>query len=282
MPDLKPKQPKARIWDRLHKRLHIEISTSEITLLQSSGWLSRAVVVLHKQSLNADDLASEELLAAKLQLALKAVDCVHMNATISLADTLVRMWIVTPPANAATMADCKAAAALRFHGLYGEFAGDWELVADWDAQRPFLACALRRSLLQRLLALCAEFKLTLLSLDPHFVATWNRYRKELGKEAWMAILNKESLTLGAVQGGRLVALRSTTAAYEVMHTRAWIDQHLHREALLLNLTPPKKLQIAGVIPPQWQKNGADQIQCLPLGVVRSVVAPTDRLQKGAA
>ena len=281
MPDLKLKRSKAGRWDRLHQRLHIEISSSEITILQSSGWWSRSVTVLHQQSLHADDIASEELLAAQLQLALRAVDCLNMIATMSLPDTLVRMWMVTPPANAATMADCKAAAALRFHGLYGEFATDWELVANWDAQRPFLASAMPRSLLQRLLAVCADFKLTLLRLEPHFVTIWNRYRQQLGQQAWMALLDKESLTLGAVQDGRLVALRTANVTGELMHTRDWIDQHLQREALLLNLTPPKKLQIVGAIPPQWQKQAAGQIQCQPLGAGSSVVMHAEKLQTGA-
>lgn len=283
MPSPKLTQSVARMWGRLHKRVHIAISPADITLVQSTGIGSHSEKLLHRQSLKATDFASEEQVTEQLYLAVKTAGCLNSTVSISLADTLVRMWIVTPPANAASLADCKAVAALRFHTLYGEFASEWVMVADWDARQPFLVCAIRHTLLQRVLAMCTEFGLSVLRLEPHFVTIWNHYRKDIVKDAWIAILDKESLTLGAVNSGRLVALRTTTAPYEILHTRTWIDQHLQREALLLNLNPPKKLLISGIIPPNWQKNHHTQMLCQPLGLangfIHSVSAYAEPLQK---
>ena len=257
---------KGRNWiDRLHQRLHIDIAAHEINILQSSGVLRRRLLVLQRESLSETNLNNEEVLLKQLDQILSGLRCNKMNVTITIADALVRMWMVTPPQNATSLADCQAASGLRFHALFGEFAGNWEISADWDARRPFLASAIPRSLLERLNTLCATYQLNLLQLQPQFVSVWNRYCRGLQSESWLALLERNTLTIAAVTQNRLVALRTITVVPELLQQRSWIDQHLQREALLLNLSVPPKLQISGVLPAQWQKYGAGQIQCLPLG-----------------
>lgn len=257
---------KSRNWiERLHQRLHIDIAAHEIRVLQSGGLLRRRVLVLHRETLTENSLDNQETLLKQLHQILAGLRCNKMNVTMTIADSLARMWMVIPPQNAASLADCQAAAGLRFHALFGEFSGTWEIIADWDARRPFLASAIERSLLERLNALCAAYQLNLLQLQPQFVSVWNRFCGELQNESWMALLEHNTLTIAAVTQGRLVALRSITVLPEVLQQRSWIDQHLQRQALLLDLDVPRRLHISGVLPAQWQKHVSGQIQCLPLG-----------------
>jgi hypothetical protein len=246
--------------------LQIDIAPAEIAAWQSIGLNRRNWSVLHKQSLSIGDLTSPTLLEAQLRAVLTAIRAEKKNISITLADDLVRMWIVTPPINATSLDDCEAAAVLRFQTLFGEAAHAWHISADWDARRPFLACAAERSLLDRIHAVCADFKLSVQKISPHFVTTWNRYRKAMQPGAWFGILQNDVLKIGALDQGRLVAVRMTTATYEVYQKKSWLEQHVQREALLFNLTPPKKLQICGTVPPQWQKNDAGQLHCYPLGL----------------
>jgi hypothetical protein len=253
-------------WGR---SLHIDIASDQITVSQSVlvGFGRRITEVLHRQDVDADGADIETVLADKLRAALVAVHAAKCNMSVTLADELVRMWIVTPPGNASSVADCEAAAMLRFQALFGESALHWEIVADWDAQRPFLACAVARTMLDRIHQVCAEFKLSVQQVAPQFVATWNRFRKAIQPDAWLAVLHRDTLTIGALDQRKLISVRMVTVPAEVMHKKSWLDQHIQREALLFNLKPPKRLQIRGVIPPQWQKNDAGQLHCYPLGLV---------------
>ena len=254
-----------RSWtDRLHQRLHIDISDSEITVLQSSGLVRRELGVLQHAPV-ADAMPGDATaMLARLHQMLSGLHCEKMNVSISLAGSLLRLWMVTPPQNAASLADCQAAAGLRFHALFGESAGDWEISADWDARRSFLASAMPRRLLAAIHALCADYQFNLLRLEPQFVRLWNQFCGNILPNAWFARLEHQTLTIAALTEGRLVALRTTTAVPELLHQRSWLEQHLQREALLLNLAVPEKLQISGAIPAQWQKHQAGQIHCLPL------------------
>lgn len=255
-----------RSWiNRLHHRLHIDISSTEITVLHSTAVLRHRLQVLQHDCVHEAQWHNEEALLQHLHQMLSGLRCHKMKVSITVADSLGRLWMVTPPQNATRLADCQAAAEQRFCTLFGEAARHWEISADWDAYRPFLASAMPRSLLERLKALCAHYQLNVLQLQPQFVSVWNRFCKQLQPNAWIALLEQHTLTIGAVTQGRLVALRSITVVPELLQQRSWIDQHIQREVMLLNLSMPQQLHISGRMPAQWQKQVDDQIHCLPLG-----------------
>ncbi len=275
----------SRFRDRLHRRLHVVIKPGAILILQSSGIFSRLLKVLHQQALEPGDMADEELLVAQLHSALHAVPSRHMSVTISLPDALARLWMATPPGNAASIADCLGAAAQRFHALFDESPSDWTLSADLNARHAFLACAVPRSLVERIMTLCKTSQIDLLSLDTNFVMTWNQCRKQLVNGTWLAILEVDALTLGVISAGRLVAVRRIVATGDFLHSRAGLEQHIQREALLLNQVAPRILQVSGAMPPQWQQHETGQIQCLPLKLPGHTWAPgyakTVQSRKGA-
>jgi hypothetical protein len=263
MPEQKP--GKRSIFADLLRSVHIDIARNEMIVTQKTGVLRRVESILHRHTLQPADWNDETALINLLRVALIGCKAAHSNVFVTLDDALVRMWMVTPPKNAGSLADCQASATLRFQALFGESAQDWCISADYDAYRPFLACAAPRSLVDRLHAVCAEFKLILQRVEPHFVITWNRYRKQIQPDAWLATLNNDTLALGVIDHGRLLAVRTLSIPYEIYHSKAWLDQTLQREGLLFNLSPPKKLQVVGVMPPQWQKNEPDHVHCTTPG-----------------
>lgn len=181
--------------------------------------------------------------------------------SIVLADELTRMWQVTPPLNSARLADLEAAAGLRFQTLFGESAGAWKMCGGWDAGAPFLAAAMPRELLARLEQAAFDSKATIVEVLPQFVAGWNHWRRAIPGGSWYGLVQSQVLTLGAIEGSQLRAMRA--AAVPASADAAWLAQHVTREALRLNMTPPARLCVSGAAPAAW--SSSTTLSCILLG-----------------
>ena len=235
---------------RLGQALRLGVARGAIALVETRRWGGAAPALLAEQALAPDAIES----AAGMQEALaKVLDGAPAGWPMSvvLADELVRLWQVTPPRLGARLADLEAAAAQRFALLYGESAASWCLRAGWDPVRPFLAAALPRALLGAIEHGCAQRKLALREIVPHFVAVLNRHHAALKPGAWFGLVHDQVLTLGAVDGtgngAGIAAVRA--AALPDGADAAWLADHVAREALRLNLTAPQRLQLCGSVPP---------------------------------
>jgi hypothetical protein len=237
---------------RFGQALRLGVASGGIALVKTSRWGAPASL-LAEQSFDS---------AAGMQDALGAVldgGYAGWPLTFVLADELVRLWQVTPPQLSARLADLEAAAAQRFQLLYGEPAANWALSAGWDPVRPFLAAALPRALLGTLEQGANQLKVV--EIVPQFVAVLNRWSGALKPGAWFALVHDKVLTLGACDGGAIVAVRAT--ALPEGADAIWLAEHLAREALRLNLPAPKRLQLSGSVPSAWL--GSSSIACSQLG-----------------
>jgi hypothetical protein len=236
---------------RCGQALRLGVASGGVALVQTSRW--GAASLLGEQSFDS---------AAGMQDALGTVlDGAYAGwpLTIVLADEMVRLWQVTPPQLSARLADLEAAAAQRFQLLYGEPVADWTLSAGWDPVRPFLAAALPRALLGALEQGAKQLKVV--EIVPQFVAVLNRWSGALKPGAWFGLVHDKVLTLGACDGGAIVAVRA--AALPEGADGVWLAEHLAREALRLNLPAPERLQLCGSVPPALL--GASTICCGQLG-----------------
>jgi hypothetical protein len=227
---------------RFGQGLRLGVAGGAVALVKTSRWGAPAALVAEQAYQGA----------AGLQDAIKDVlrgEHAGWPLTIVLADDLVRLWQVTPPQQAARLADLEAAAALRFQRLYGEPASDWILRAGWDLDRPFLAAAMPRTLLAALEQGAAAGQLTLVEIVPQFVALLNRCAGALKPGAWFGTVHDNVLTLGARDAGAVVAVRAQ--ALPDGANAGWLAEHLAREALRLNLAVPERLQLWGGVPPAW-------------------------------
>jgi hypothetical protein len=229
--------------------LRVGISRRTITLSRvERRWRGQSTTTLADVRL-ADDgegrsATAHDSLSVGLNAALKTAECRRMRTHVVLADELVRYFMVTPPTNAGSLRDCRAAAQMRFQTLYGEPATAWRIEADWDAREPFLACAMPANLLSALHAVAAEHRLDLVEMLPQFVAEWNRWHRKLPGDAWLGVVHERGMTIGAIHEGRLRAVRTLdTTPQDLIATR--MHDMLAREALLLNLPTPARLQLAG-------------------------------------
>lgn len=166
-------------------------------------------------------------------------------ASITIANSLVRLFMVTPPPNAAGQADLEAAAAIRFQALYGGLPGQWKIQASWHPGRAFPACALPAALHAVLLQGMAEHKLVLMEITPRFVAVWNRWRRHIRPDIWLVVIEDDHLTLAILSGYNVTALRATRLPQPLHNFAHWMTEHLQREALVLGFPLPALVQVCG-------------------------------------
>ncbi|QYD71706.1 hypothetical protein KZJ38_32465 [Paraburkholderia edwinii] len=244
---------------------HIGFSRDGVAALRASAAAPRKAAtlppVIAERSLrgissNGSGAASADDLAALIAGALDEAGCSGLPIHASFGDDLVRYFIVTPPPNGTRVQDLRTAAEVRFQMLYGESLAAWRLVADWHATKPFLACAVPARLHTALQLAARAQRSCLVSTSPNFVGAWNRWRRRVTGDAWLATLHDGALTLGVIGGAgrraRLAAVRTLKLSDETPPL-AWLNEQLARTALLDNVPAPKVLHVYGRLPQTWQQ-----------------------------
>ncbi len=229
--------------------LRIEVTPQALRLLRVRRWGSAAPELLAQQSLAAATAGAAGVAAAlpgALAALLAGQDAGGVAANFVLSDELVRLWQVTPPVQAARLADLEGAAALRFYTLFGETPAAWHVSADWSAAAPFMAAAVPRLLKSAIENAAVLHGLTVTAIVPHFVAAWNRHAGALKNDAWFGVAQDGVLALAACEGGKLRAVRHVAIPHGADHY--WLTQAAQREALLLGLRPPALIQLSGEVP----------------------------------
>jgi len=229
--------------------LRVEVTPQALRLLRVRRWSKAAPELLAEQTLAAEALppiAVAEVLPSALASLLAGQDAAGAAVCFVLSDELVRLWQVTPPVQAARLADLEGAAALRFHTLYGEAPAAWHVSADWNAAAPFMAAAIPRMLKSAIENMAAQHGLTVTAILPNFVAAWNRHAVALKNGAWFGVAQANVLALAACEEGRLRALRHIAIPHGADHY--WLTQAAQREALLLGLQAPSLIQLSGDVP----------------------------------
>lgn len=250
--------------------LRIGISRGGLALLGIRSRLRRDTAMLSELSFAAGINDAFDEIGSRLDEALRDAQAARLPATVVIADDLARFFMVTPPPNAAGMRDYEAAAGMRFKALYGESPSAWNMAADWNAGKPFLACALPRTLLDAILRAANTHRLTLIEVVPHFVAAWNTWSSALKPDAWFGVLHDDTLNLGAIADEHMMAVKTTRLPTHDQHGLAWLERHIAREALLLGIDAPSRIQLCGSADERWTTPASGPLACEWLGAVPNV------------
>jgi hypothetical protein len=242
---------------RLGSALRIGLSTTGAAVATTSGWPRVHGAITAEFDLADEADATPERVLSGLGALLDDAQCSRLPARIILDDNWVRRFMVVPPANAASLADCRAAAEVRFATLFGEAPADWQLAADWSAREPFLACAAPRALLAALQQVARGQRLALLEIAPQSVVAWNRFRRDIAPGAWFGLLHRQALMLAVPNENGLDAIREVALPAPALKSQSLLPEILLREALRMNLPMPSEIRLCGQVPPHWamQKTG---------------------------
>jgi len=222
-------------------RLHLALTHSAATLVQvPSAWRRQAVPLFDGA------VAADADLAAALAPALGGGRFAGYPLSVTLGDDCVRLFMVPPLAGAAGLPDIRAAAAMRFHRLYGDDPGGWQIETAPSADRPFLACALPTALSGAIRSAARAHGLRLTAVTPLFVLTWNQLNRRIGR-AWLGVVQEDSITLGCVDGrpkpdlAAVHRLRLPAGAC----SPAWLRGQVRAVALRHGLEEPSDLKLFG-------------------------------------
>ncbi|GAB3432973.1 hypothetical protein NX773_10880 [Massilia solisilvae] len=230
----------------LGQHLCIGVARGGVALARKRAWRPGLAELLAERRLAA---AGDAEIAAAVRELLTAAAPTASTVSIVLADDLVRMWQVAPPAGCARMSDLLAAAAMRFQHLFGSGTAGWRITADWDLSGPFLAVAAPQSLLDPVEAAVRDYGGHVVEVVPQFVAALNQWRRVRTPGAWFGLLQGPVLTLALYQNAALAAVRSALVPHGA--GRDWLDSHVAREALRVGIDRPERLQVCGPAPDSW-------------------------------
>ena len=249
--------------NKMNASLRLGLSSSSVTVVHTSGWMRPHMTIFADEPMDA---SSPFEMLASLDRALTVSDCRRLPISVVLADQWARLFMVTPPTNATRLGDCKAVAARRFQLLYGDDAAQWLIDGDWSAEKPFLACAIPRSLHAVLQKICNKHRLTLVRIAPQFIFGWNKWRRPL-EGAWFGTLHGNAMTLGAISRGRLVAIRRLILTTAQRKDPYPVVAQIKREALRLALPQPTAIQVCGALPQEWRDMRYDGASFIPVDPV---------------
>jgi hypothetical protein len=163
-----------------------------------------------KQIISCDGEHGWECALAGLAGALEKPEWQNAEVTVILSNHFVRYQLVAWSDQLSS--DDERAALMRhcYSEVYGSAVADWEL--RWSEDQPgapWLACAVEKSLLDRLRETLKQAGLHLHSVQPYLMAAFNRWRKEFaGARQWFVLGEPGRICVSQIQDGAWCSIRS--------------------------------------------------------------------------
>ena len=149
--------------------------------------------------------------AIRLLAPLLAGESVSQRADVSvvLSNHFVR-YVVLPWNDVVSDEDWQALAQHQFRIVYGDVALEWVTTVAWQGpERPVLACASPKVLLDMVHATVRAAGMRLTSVSPYFVAAFNFCRRRLPDDAfWFGVVEPGRFSFGGVEQGTWVSMAS--------------------------------------------------------------------------
>jgi len=136
--------------------------------------------------------------------------CWHdANVRFVVANHWVRFTMIPWSADLSDDEERLAHGRLLMHEVFGDAVNDWTLaLGEAAAGQPQLACAMPSLLKTELSSMAASAKLRMVSLQPHLVVSFNRWRQRLPEAGgWLVVIDD----------GTLAALRLGRSGWEEVH-----------------------------------------------------------------
>lgn len=125
-----------------------------------------------------------------------------------LSNRFVRYAVLPWCDGVVTRAEREAQARHQLRAIYGDAADAWHVrVADTGHGEPALVCAVDRALVEAVQALAEGASMRLAAVQPLLMLAFNRFRREMGREACLMVLEPGALCCAVWSDGRWQAVQ---------------------------------------------------------------------------
>jgi hypothetical protein len=182
-----------------------------LSVCQAGGWRAGKIAACHSIAcVGAPDAESWQPALAALAQWLGGKDRKKSIVHIALSGRFVRWQLLPWRAELTQSSELASYAKLRFREIFGHAADGWQVLrSPQPPGQTVPACAIDAALLQALGSACEGAGARLATVTPYFASAFDRWRKTLGGQpAWFGLIESDCLTLGLVQGGNWLGLRT--------------------------------------------------------------------------
>jgi hypothetical protein len=179
------------------------IAPHRVALARINRGLRPRVVASVESTLESNPAANPQAAFARLAELIADSQWQHAAARVVLADAWVRYGIVPAPAVNLDADGQLSHARYVLADHYGDTLSDWSItLTDVPPGRPYVVCATPSPLRSELSDVLAAAQLSLISLQPQLVVSFNAWRTRLpADESWFVSIDEGSLAAVHVVGG---------------------------------------------------------------------------------
>jgi hypothetical protein len=202
----------------LRDRLGVALFPERLILARTGTGLRRRLKTKEIVALPPGDAAAPPWQSVVDALAerVRAGAMAGADVTLVLSSRFVRYALI--PASDALKSKEEETAFARhcFARIYGSQADDWTLkLSQASGQKPRLACGVERALVDALTETMAPLGRRYRSLQPHLMASFNRWRARLGERpGWFVVAEPGLLAVALVQGSHWCSVRTVKVGSE--------------------------------------------------------------------
>jgi hypothetical protein len=230
------------------KRIRVGISPSSVVVTTTQGLWRQTNQIIAGRSVPADKMGVFQHLCDMLSGMVTEHGLQGSTASIVMSDALVRQWLVDPPSNVGSLDDLRAAAASRFQSLFGESPVQWDIRADWQSGRPFVAAALPQVYVQALNTTLKACSLQADSICSQTVVALNRWGSRLAGGSWLVLYQDGRATILVLDSeAALAGLRQVQCGPQEIDSEPSFTQYLQLQAMLMGVPLPPIIQIPDLI-----------------------------------
>jgi len=230
------------------KRLRVGISPSSVVVTATQGLWRRTNQIVAVRSVQAEKMGVFQHLCDMLSGMVTDHGLQGSTVSLVISDALVRQWLVEPPSNVGSLDDLRAAAASRFQSLFGELPVQWEIRADWQSVRPFVAAALPQVYVQALNTTLKACSLQADSICSQTVVALNRWGSSLSANSWLVLYQDDRATILVVDSqAALAGLRQVQCGPQEIANESSFTQFLQLQAMLMGVPLSPIIQIPDLI-----------------------------------
>lgn len=185
--------------------------------------------------------------------------------SIVVPDRWCKIFLTTPPSNAASVRDLRDAAAARLQLVYDVEPHKYYIQSDLSATAAFVCCAMERTVVDRLREFGRASRTRIDSIQPQYFDALARM--QLGATItgqWLVSCDDMSVTIGMFAQGRSVAVVQTRWNDTDYGQAEQIGAAAIREALRADVELPPSITLAGPPVRGLQRLRVRDIELIPM------------------